>query len=111
MLLFLFFTMIELKPERTQALADLELFTPGVVAVSPDGILCIADWKEHQLVFLDREMKLITRAGRHGQGPGEFQQLADVRWHQAVSAFCIIDFQNTRLSLWSEGMESSSARV
>lgn len=40
-----------------------------------DGRLCLADYREFQVVCVDSEGRLLFRVGRRGNGPGEFSGL------------------------------------
>ncbi len=101
-LFFFLLAQIHVETVSSVGLATMDIYRPGPIAVSDSGIVCLIDHAELNLVFLDRENNIIRKSGRYGQGPGEFQMLGDVRWHPAVKGFVVIDFVNTRLSLWAE---------
>ena len=82
-------------------LSDHDLFRSRTIAVAPDGTVATIDRDAANVMLLDNDGKFIKRFGIKGQGPGELWQPLDIVWSHADKAFLIMDFGNSRLSLWA----------
>jgi hypothetical protein len=65
-----------------------------------DGTTVVGDASENTLVFFNSSGQLTRRAGRRGQGPGEFQMLRSVRQCARDSLFAV-DASGSRVSVFS----------
>ncbi len=102
-MIFIFFISLALGQEQTQFRVPLDvhgLFKSGLVAVADDGSICVADTEEKHLLFFDSKGKFKKKAGREGQGPGEFKNIRDLQWVASSSTFFVTDWSNNRLSQW-----------
>lgn len=82
-------------PETTVALTPTasvqsDAFTTHIAAIS-DDLACVPDTREFRIMCYDRSGKVHGVWGREGEGPGEFQDLMQVRrWpQQRVAVFGI----------------------
>jgi hypothetical protein len=96
---------IDFPTKWRTSLSELALYAPSHMAATEDGTICWVDQDTKQLVFLDSSGKMLSRVGRRGQGPGEFQAIDHVGWLSEEHLFWAFDPQNSRLSFWTpEGL-------
>lgn len=73
-------------------------------ALSPSGRLYIADDQQHRVIVFDPRGRFLRHLGRHGSGPGEFQQ----PWLVAVDRFDSVyvwDAAQARVSVFGPDLQ------
>jgi hypothetical protein len=58
--------------------AEAAVYQPADLAIGPDGGVVIADWGASELIKISAAGEVLWRAGKKGDGPGEFQVLTRV---------------------------------
>lgn len=75
---------------------DYEFFRIRGVSQLRDGTLVVANQGSHELRFYGADGRFLQSAGREGEGPGEFQRMADL-WITAGDALVVWDQRSLRL--------------
>lgn len=66
-----------------------------------DGAIVVAETGAHELRFYDAEGRFVRRAGRLGQGPGEFGEPATIRlWLDPEGRLLTTDYSNGRINVF-----------
>lgn len=83
----------------------VELGGRGGIAAGRDGSVYVLDSQAAELTALAPDGAVRWRAGREGEGPGEFGHGTGLQWMGGLLVFR--DLANHRLSLWSPAGESA----
>ncbi len=77
------------------------LFEPQSIKITHDGQILVADAGEHAVFLFAANGDLALRIGRHGQGPGEFQNPSDADQMSDGRIF-VADSRNGRVQIFDE---------
>ncbi len=92
---------VESEPEWVVGYEE-ELLLSGVqvVDVHPDGRVSVAHGSVPEVVVLSPDGSMLTRIGRRGEGPGEFEEILAAYWMPGDTLMAI-DWGANRLSFFS----------
>lgn len=91
----------ELKLERTIKLEHVYR-EQHPMAVSDQGIICLLDTREGELLYFDPEGTFLKRVSGKGRGPGELAKPTYLSWVTERNAFSVCDSGSSRVSFWDE---------
>ena len=73
---------------------------PHDVAPAPDGTVWVADAYNYRVVAFDRDGKVVSRFGKYGTKPGQFDVSAGIALLPG-GRLAVADFMNHRVQVWT----------
>jgi hypothetical protein len=86
------------RPSLTIASGDCEFNRVNGLVMQANGGIVVANGGEQQLCYYDSRGSFVAKAGRRGQGPGEFSYIDDVSLYRADSIL-VGDRMQRRISI------------